>query len=31
MNLHPRAAIEFLAGEEKNDYVKFYDKMTRDI
>jgi len=31
MNLHPRAAIEFLASEEKGDYVQFYDKMTRDI
>ena len=31
MNLHPRAAIEFLASEEKGDYVKFYDKMTRDV
>jgi 4-hydroxy 2-oxovalerate aldolase len=31
MNLHPRAAIQFLAGDEKGDYVKFYDEMTRDI
>jgi 4-hydroxy 2-oxovalerate aldolase len=31
MNLHPRAAIEFLASEERGDYVQFYDKMTRDV
>jgi 4-hydroxy 2-oxovalerate aldolase len=30
MNLHPRSAIQFLAGDEKDDYVKFYDQMTRD-
>jgi 4-hydroxy 2-oxovalerate aldolase len=31
MNLHPGAAIEFLAGDEKANYVKFYDQMTRDV
>ena len=31
MNLHPRAAIQFQAGDEKSDYVKFYDELTRDI
>jgi 4-hydroxy 2-oxovalerate aldolase len=30
LNLHPRAAIEFLDGEERGEYVKFYDQMTRD-
>ena len=31
LNLHPRAAIEFLAGEQKSDYVQFYDQITRDV
>jgi 4-hydroxy 2-oxovalerate aldolase len=31
MNLHPRAAIQFLASDEKGDYVKFYDQMMRDV
>ncbi|MFH1023013.1 MAG: aldolase catalytic domain-containing protein [Planctomycetota bacterium] len=25
LNQHPRAAIRFLAGEDRKDYVKFYD------
>ncbi|MDH5567030.1 MAG: hypothetical protein OEY15_10220, partial [Myxococcales bacterium] len=31
LNLHPRAAIEFLSGDEKGDYVKFYDRIVRDV
>ncbi len=31
MNLHPRSAIEFLEGDEKSNYVQFYDQMTRDV
>jgi hypothetical protein len=30
MNLHPRAAIQFLASTEKSDYVKFYDQVAID-
>ena len=26
-NLHPRAAMDFLDGEERKDYVKFYDSL----
>lgn len=31
MNLHPRAAMEFRAGEDKDDYVKFFDRIMSDI
>ena len=31
LNLHPRSAIEFRAGEHKDDYLKFYDDIVRDI
>lgn len=31
LNLHPRAAMEFRASEDKDDYVKFYDKLMADI
>ena len=31
MNRHPRAAMEFRAGDEKDDYLKFYDQMVSDI
>ncbi len=30
MNLHPRAAIQFLASDERNDFVKFYDQVAID-
>ncbi|MEE2790579.1 MAG: aldolase catalytic domain-containing protein [Acidobacteriota bacterium] len=30
MNRHPRAAMEFRAGGEKDDYLKFYDQMVSD-
>ena len=30
-NLHPRAAMEMRAGEDKGDYLKFYDSLLRDI
>lgn len=31
MNLHPRAAIKFLASEDRSDFVKFYDEVVADI
>ena len=31
MNLHPRAAMQFRASDEKDDYVKFYDQVASDI
>ncbi len=31
MNLHPRAAIEWRAGDEAEHIVKFYDKILSDI
>ncbi|MBM63001.1 MAG: nucleoid-structuring protein H-NS [Acidobacteria bacterium] len=31
MNRHPRAAMEFRAGDEKDDFLKFYDNMVSDI
>jgi 4-hydroxy 2-oxovalerate aldolase len=31
MNLHPRAAMEFRDGDEKDDFVKFYDQIAADI
>jgi 4-hydroxy 2-oxovalerate aldolase len=31
MNLHPRAAMEFRAGPDKGDYLKFYDQIVSDI
>lgn len=27
MNLHPRHAIECRAGDERDDFVRFYDKV----
>jgi len=31
MNLHPRAAMQFRASKEKDDFVKFYDQVAADI
>ncbi|MCH2126004.1 MAG: aldolase catalytic domain-containing protein [Pirellulaceae bacterium] len=31
LNLHPRAAMQFRAGPDKDDYVKFYDSIVSDI
>ena len=31
MNLHPRAAMEWRAGDEAEHIVKFYDKILSDI
>jgi 4-hydroxy 2-oxovalerate aldolase len=31
MNLHPRHAIQYLAGDDRDDYVKFYDQVAADI
>ena len=30
LNLHPRAAMEFLAGPDRGDIVKFYDQVYSD-
>jgi 4-hydroxy 2-oxovalerate aldolase len=30
MNLHPRAAIQFLASDERDDYVKFFDQIVSE-
>lgn len=30
MNLHPRAAMQFRAGADKDDFVKFYDQIASD-
>jgi 4-hydroxy 2-oxovalerate aldolase len=31
LNLHPRAAMEYRAGETPDDYVKFYDRIMADV
>ena len=31
LNLHPRQAMQFRAGDEPGDYVKFYDQIVSDI
>ncbi|MFV2067497.1 MAG: aldolase catalytic domain-containing protein [Pirellulales bacterium] len=31
MNRHPRAAIQFRAGPDKDDYLKFYDQIVSDV
>jgi 4-hydroxy 2-oxovalerate aldolase len=31
LNLHPRSAIQFLEGEDKDDFVQFYDQVIRDM
>ncbi|MEX2316452.1 MAG: hypothetical protein WD669_04820 [Pirellulales bacterium] len=31
MNLHPRAAMQFRAGKNKDDFVSFYDQVATDI
>ena len=31
LNRHPQAAMQFRAGKDKNDYVKFYDQIVSDI
>ncbi len=30
LNRHPRAAIEFRAGETPDDFVSFYDEIVND-
>jgi len=30
MNLHPRAAMQFRAGPDKDDFVKFFDQVASD-
>jgi len=30
MNRHPRAAIQFLASDERKDYLKFFDQIVSD-
>ena len=31
MNLHPRTAIQYRAGDTPDDYVRFYDQMVSDV
>lgn len=31
MNLHPRAAIQFRAGDDKDNMLRFYDEVVADI
>jgi len=31
MNLHPRAAMEWRDGEQKDDFVAFFDKVVSDV
>jgi 4-hydroxy 2-oxovalerate aldolase len=31
MNLHPRAAMQFRASSEKDDFIKFYDQVAADV
>lgn len=31
LNRHPRAAMEFIASDDKENYIKFYDKLVTDI
>jgi 4-hydroxy 2-oxovalerate aldolase len=31
MNLHPRAAMQMRAGDDKDDYVKFYDTVSAEV
>jgi hypothetical protein len=31
MNLHPKAAIEYLDGDTPGDYTQFYDQVVADI
>jgi hypothetical protein len=30
MNLHPRAAMQFLDSPEKTNFIKFYDQVASD-
>ena len=30
MNLHPRSAMQFRAGADKDDFVKFFDLVASD-
>jgi 4-hydroxy 2-oxovalerate aldolase len=31
LNLHPRAAMQFRAGDDPDNYLKFYDEIVSDI
>jgi 4-hydroxy 2-oxovalerate aldolase len=31
MNRHPRAAIKFLGGDEKGNFIKFFDEIVTDV
>ena len=31
LNQHPRTAIGMVGGDEKHDYVEFYDKLVADL
>jgi hypothetical protein len=30
LNLHPRAAMDFLGGEDQENYVAFYDSVVEE-
>jgi 4-hydroxy 2-oxovalerate aldolase len=31
LNLHPRAAMQFRAGKDKDDLIKFYDQVVAEV
>jgi hypothetical protein len=31
MNLHPRAAMQMRASNDKDDFVKFYDSVAAEV
>jgi 4-hydroxy 2-oxovalerate aldolase len=31
LNLHPQSAIQYLDGPDRDDFVKFYDQVVRDM
>jgi 4-hydroxy 2-oxovalerate aldolase len=31
MNRHPRAAIKFLGGDDRKNFVKFFDEIVTDV
>ncbi len=31
LNRHPRAAIKFLGGDEKSNFIKFFDELVTDV
>jgi hypothetical protein len=31
LNRHPQAAIKFLSGDDKGNYIKFFDELVTDV